>query len=506
MYRKIVLLCIALLICALPVSAADISIVLDGTAISLVNKAVTVNYRTMVPLREVFEKLGAKVNYDEATENITAVKGARDVTMTIGSDSALVNGQTVKLDYPVIYIDGSTYVPIRFVGEALRYDVTWDENTRTVHLKGNGVTLADFDSVGGGGQTSTVVISSGPARTEEISVTADTHVRTGATENDNFGSNKILEIKGTADKDFVRYIYMKFDLSKLSDAGAAEAKLRLFNNLMEKEGSKITIDAYEVSDNAWEEGKITAKNAPSAGEKVGSAQVSKQKDWFEIDISDYVRKKIASDKMVNIVLKGVEKENLKAEFESKEGTNKPILQVKYGGGGTATVSQPTVTGSGTEVACAEDTFLKTGSSNDKNFGSENKLEFKNTKDVDLNRKILLKFNITGVSAVNSAKIRLYCVNMQTATKPTTVEAFAVGSNWQEKTVTAKSAPTLGEKIGTAKCEKINDWFEIDITEYVKQKANDDKIVSVLLSGLLSEDLRLDFESREGAHAPVLLIQ
>jgi hypothetical protein len=87
-----------------------------------------------VPLRGIFESLGAQVNWDASTRTITATKGDTDVQLGIGDHRATVNGRAVYLDAPAMILGGSTMVPLRFVGEALGADVKWFEATQTVSI------------------------------------------------------------------------------------------------------------------------------------------------------------------------------------------------------------------------------------------------------------------------------------------------------------------------------------------------------------------------------------
>ncbi|MEQ1933015.1 MAG: stalk domain-containing protein [Fimbriimonadaceae bacterium] len=106
--------------------------------------------RVLVPLRGVMEKLGAQVGYDGATKRISAQKGNIDLTLTIGSTAAIVNGEAKTLDVPAQMISGTTMVPLRFMGESLGADIKWDATTSTIAITtGTGVDT----------NTSTVTIS-----------------------------------------------------------------------------------------------------------------------------------------------------------------------------------------------------------------------------------------------------------------------------------------------------------------------------------------------------------
>jgi len=88
-----------------------------------------INGRTMVPMRVIFEALGVNVEWDGHHRTITAVRD--NITIHLMIDRAAThivdNNQitTVNLDQPPTIINGSTFVPLRFVGEALGVQVNW---------------------------------------------------------------------------------------------------------------------------------------------------------------------------------------------------------------------------------------------------------------------------------------------------------------------------------------------------------------------------------------------
>lgn len=111
-----------------------IDLVIDGEKLELDVPPQLVENRTLVPLRAIFEKLGATVEWDQATQTATATKGTDVVQITIDSTTAYINGQAQTLDVPAMVMDNRTLVPVRFVSEALQADVQWIQETQTVQI------------------------------------------------------------------------------------------------------------------------------------------------------------------------------------------------------------------------------------------------------------------------------------------------------------------------------------------------------------------------------------
>jgi len=110
----------------LPSTAQAISVNVNGSPVNFTGAPpVEVNGAVLVPLRGVFEAMGAGVNYDSAAHTITAKKGNQVVILPLGSTTASVNGQTQVLSQPARVDNGTTLVPLRFVAEALGGYVQW---------------------------------------------------------------------------------------------------------------------------------------------------------------------------------------------------------------------------------------------------------------------------------------------------------------------------------------------------------------------------------------------
>lgn len=135
------------LVLVLPAMAAP-KVFVDGAALTFQVPPRVEQGTTLVPLRGIFESLGATVVWDGSTQTVKASKGSTQIQLKIGSTTAYRNGQAVNLAVPGKVVNGSTLVPLRFVSEALGADVKWDGPTQTITI------------------TSTVSTPSGPITTK----------------------------------------------------------------------------------------------------------------------------------------------------------------------------------------------------------------------------------------------------------------------------------------------------------------------------------------------------
>lgn len=93
-----------------------------------------VNERTMLPIRFIAEKLGAKVEWVGETRTVIVELNDIKISLVIGESFATVNDEEIELDSPSFIEDGRTFLPIRFVMENLGADVLWHNDTQTVTI------------------------------------------------------------------------------------------------------------------------------------------------------------------------------------------------------------------------------------------------------------------------------------------------------------------------------------------------------------------------------------
>ena len=132
------MLCLAALISSVYGEEAEITVKINGETLKTPIAAKIINDRTMLPMRSVFETLGAKVEWAEADQLIFATKGNKLITLKIGYPKIVI--QTTESDKSEVleletapFIEGVyTLVPVRAVAESLDAKVDWDGETNTV--------------------------------------------------------------------------------------------------------------------------------------------------------------------------------------------------------------------------------------------------------------------------------------------------------------------------------------------------------------------------------------
>jgi hypothetical protein len=114
----------------------NINVVVDGVRMNFTTSPELVNGRTMVPMREIFEYLGAEVNWWNSSNMIDVRFGERKALMIIGIKQITFNwgNRYLNLDVPPIRKNGVTLVPIRTVSEVFSANVSWDGNSNTAYI------------------------------------------------------------------------------------------------------------------------------------------------------------------------------------------------------------------------------------------------------------------------------------------------------------------------------------------------------------------------------------
>jgi len=118
----------------LPPAGEEITVILDGQTLTFDMPPMTIDGRTLVPMRAIFTAMGARVDWNMQTLTARAERGDVVVFVQEGSDLLVRNGENITLDVPAVNIDSRTLVPARAIAESFGAQVTWDPVSRTVTI------------------------------------------------------------------------------------------------------------------------------------------------------------------------------------------------------------------------------------------------------------------------------------------------------------------------------------------------------------------------------------
>ncbi|MHB8840499.1 MAG: copper amine oxidase N-terminal domain-containing protein [Candidatus Aquicultor sp.] len=116
-------------------STPEITVKVNGVALSSEIPPLIVSSRTMVPMRTICESIGAGVTWDQRTKTVIVTKSGHIVKLQVGNRIPTKDNSPMKqLDVPAMLIEGRTLVPARFIAEAFGSTVDWLGATRTVDI------------------------------------------------------------------------------------------------------------------------------------------------------------------------------------------------------------------------------------------------------------------------------------------------------------------------------------------------------------------------------------
>lgn len=181
-------------------------------------KSINENNVNSVPLRVISEELGAKTEFDKETQTITITHKDKEIKLKVGSKKATVDSEEVTLQVAAKVVDGTTYVPIRFIGEALGATVKYEKGVLSIALDGQnkewqlqptkvsstnnvsngttGVAFKDTSRVVNGKKVTAVTINMNDPKVKVAIATANGKV-TQATAIKNMAGNSKVSVNGT---------------------------------------------------------------------------------------------------------------------------------------------------------------------------------------------------------------------------------------------------------------------------------------------------------------------
>jgi len=284
--------------------------VVNGEEVSLDSPGFVLDGRTMVPLRFIVEYLGAELEYEPDTRQITAILGRRVVRLWVGRSEAQVNGFVTELDSPPLIRSGRVMVPIRFIAEAFDAEVDYDPAARRVS-----VSVADADdSPDGasalGSDTPMPATLSGPhdvdhyllpilpgqsyvVSTVNLSPGCDTVLTIHNSSGDRVLSNDERAPGAGESEVFLTGVdapyplyYARVQAARADAGGRYTITVRLVTEADDHweppaEGTRHPRSSRSGSGNSWEPTSLTVGGEPFAGELAFSSDA----DWYSFDAS-----------------------------------------------------------------------------------------------------------------------------------------------------------------------------------------------------------------------------
>lgn len=126
-------------------ASKGISIYINGEKQWYSNQAVVEHGNTLVPLRGIFETLGANVTWNPRDQSIDATNENASIRLRLNAGTGSVNGQAIKLSIAPKMINGTTLVPLRFISESLGANVDWNPSTKTIKITQSDIVTVEKD-------------------------------------------------------------------------------------------------------------------------------------------------------------------------------------------------------------------------------------------------------------------------------------------------------------------------------------------------------------------------
>jgi len=168
----------------------------------------------------------------------------------------------------------------------------------------------------------------------------------------------------------------------------------------------------------------------------------------------------------------------------------------------ASASTPSCSGGGGEVtksyvSASDDAYVRNGTYNNTNYGSNAELQIKQTSTANAKRWALVKFDLSDIGTVTYAKLKF-----ESTGNSGPLDILKLGDNWDESTVTWSNQPSKGTTIASVDVGAPGK-YNVDVTSYVAAQADGDNTASFVIKG--TSTTKLTLSSKEGVFPPKLVI-
>ena len=128
----VITLLFSMLTCFAETANAEIKVKLKGEEVVFDQGPILVNEKPMIPLRAVFEKMGASISWDNSTETVLAMCKDTIVMIQIGNEKMFKLDESIVLETPAMLVNDRTLIPIHVVTDVWGSNIEWNSETNEV--------------------------------------------------------------------------------------------------------------------------------------------------------------------------------------------------------------------------------------------------------------------------------------------------------------------------------------------------------------------------------------
>jgi hypothetical protein len=329
---------------------------------------------------------------------------------------------------------------------------------------------------------------------------ADAYVRDGASAGTNFGNDTTLVVKRSSNTGNTRETHIKFDLTGITAGAGQTIKLRLWGKLSDTTNNNLSVGVYPVADATWGETTLTWNNRPTAG---GTALATRTISGttlalYEFDVTNYVRaEKGRRPKWHRVRAEAREHERHAGAVQLRRGRIKQADAVHH------------------RPRCPADDAhhryrqlrSRAAASRRRTSATDPSLLVKLSASLENVRESFLKFDLSTVSSITSAKLRLF--GKTSAAGSVTVGAYSsTNTSWTEGGVTFNNRPsTNGGPLSTATISgTTGTFYEWNITSFLQaEKAAGRNTVTIALKATGVTDPWAIFDADSSANSPQIVV-
>lgn len=158
------------------------------------------------------------------------------------------------------------------------------------------------------------------------------------------------------------------------------------------------------------------------------------------------------------------------------------------------------------LAPLADAYVRNGTYASTNYGSDTSLVLKGSNSSGYTRLSYLKFSLSGLNNISSAKLRIYGRNIDNAST-ISISSYGIDNDlWTQSGINFNNAPTAtSAALSSASVNNIGQYYEFNVSNFVINQAAGDQVVSFLIKDPTNQNTNLFFNSKENANNPPQLV-